>query len=101
MADLVFGNNPTKKHSKEFKEYLINQLKISAQTIIDTSEEIIGDYVFTGDLRITICMPTDKKIDALDQICPRITVNKIMYSDYNYNIQNYENYKKSVKDKGD
>lgn len=101
MADLVFGNNPTKKYSKEFKEYLINQLKISAQTIIDTSEEIIGDYVFTGDLKITICMPTDKEMGSLDQICPRITVNKIIYSDYDYNIQNYENYKKSEKDKGD
>ena len=101
MADLVFGNNPTKKYSKEFKEYLINQLKISAQTIIDTSEEIIGDYVFTGDLKITICMPTDKKIDALDQILPKITVNKIIYSDYEYNVQNYNEYEESIKDKGD
>lgn len=97
MADLVFGNNPTKKYSKEFKEYLINQLKISAQTIIDNAEEIIGDYIFTGDLKITICMPTDKKIDTLEKICPKITVNKIIYSDYEYNVQNYENYKKSEK----
>lgn len=92
MADLIFGNNPTKKYSKEFKEYLINQLKISAQTIIDTAEEIIGDYTFTGDLRITISMPTDKKIDDISDIFPRISINKIIYSNYDYNMQNYEDH---------
>lgn len=98
MADLIFGNNSTKKYSKEFKEYLINQLKISAQTIIDTSEEIIGDYMFTGDLRVTICMPTDKKIDSMDDIFPRININKVIYSNYDYNAQNYENYMNKCSD---
>ena len=98
MADLVFGNNPTEKYSKEFKEYLINQLKISAQTIIDTSEEIIGDYMFTGDLRITISIPTDKKIDSFDNIFPRISINKVIYSNYDYNMQNYEKYKNECQD---
>lgn len=98
MADLVFGNNPTEKYSKEFKEYLINQLKISAQTIIDNAEEIIGDYMFTGDLRITISMPTDKKIDSFDDIFPRININKIIYSNYDYSMQNYEEYMNKCSD---
>lgn len=98
MADLIFGNNPTKKYSKEFKEYLINQLKTSAQTIIDNAEEIIGDYMFTGDLRITISMSTDKKIDSLDDVFPRISINKVIYSNYDYSMQNYENYKNKCSD---
>lgn len=98
MADLIFGNNPTKKYSKEFKEYLINQLKISAQTIIDNAEEIIGDYMFTGDLRVTICMPTDKKINDFEQIFPRININKVIYSNYDYNMENYEKYANKCSD---
>lgn len=91
-------DNETLKYSKDFKEYLINQLKTSAQTIIDNAEEIIGDYMFTGDLRITISMPTDKKIDSFDDIFPRISINKVIYSNYDYSMQNYEEYMNKYSD---
>lgn len=95
---LWISHNETLKYSKDFKEYLINQLKTSAQTIIDNAEEIIGDYMFTGDLRITILMPTDKKIDSFDDIFPRININKIIYSNYDYSMQNYEEYMNKCSD---
>lgn len=76
MADLVFGNNPTKKYSKEFKEYLINQLKISAQTIIDNAEEIIGNHKYSGELNININMCTSGETHF-----PSITINKEWFPD--------------------
>ena len=60
------------KHEEYFKEYLVNTLKLCAQTIIDNAEEIIGNYMFTGELEIRIDMCTNKSVCSP----PDIIINK-------------------------
>ena len=65
-------------YSKEWKEFLINELKVCAKVLDDNAEEIIGKYMFTGDLDIMISLNTSKCEEF-----PRISITKEYYPDYN------------------
>lgn len=66
------------KYSKEWKEYLVQMLKLYAKTLEENAEEIIGDYSFTGDLSIMFTLPTDQRSSAL----PSISVSKDYFPSY-------------------
>ena len=66
------------KYSKEWKEYLVQTLKLYAKTLEENAEEIIGDYSFTGDLSIMFTLPTDQRSPAL----PSISVSKDYFPNY-------------------
>lgn len=66
------------KYSKEWKEYLVQMLKLYAKTLEENAEEIIGDYSFTGDLSIMFTLPTDQRSPAL----PSISVSKDYFPSY-------------------
>ena len=66
------------KYSKEWKEYLVQMLKLYAKTLEENAEEIIGDYSFTGDLSIMFILPTDQRSPAL----PSISVSKDYFPNY-------------------
>lgn len=63
-------------HEEYFKEYLVDTLKLCAQTIIDNAEEIIGEYKYTGELNININMCTTGETHF-----PGITINKELFPD--------------------
>ena len=67
------------KYSKEWKEYLVQMLKLYAKTLEENAEEIIGDYSFTGDLSIMFTLPTDQRSPTL----PSISVSKDYFPNYN------------------
>ncbi len=67
------------KYSKEWKEYLVQTLKLYARTLEENAEEIIGDYSFTGDLSIMFTLPTDKR--SFDRF-PSISVSKDYFPSY-------------------
>lgn len=66
------------KYSKEWKEYLVQMLKLYAKTLEENAEEIIGDYSFTGDLSIMFTLPTDQRSPAV----PSISVSKDYFPSY-------------------
>ena len=70
----VIENN----YSKEWKEYLVQMLKLYAKTLEENAEEIIGDYSFTGDLSIMFTLPTDQRSPGL----PSISVSKDYFPSY-------------------
>lgn len=66
------------KYSKEWKEYLVQMLKLYAKTLEENAEEIIGDYLFTGDLSIMFTLSTDQRSPSL----PSISVSKDYFPNY-------------------
>lgn len=66
------------KYTSEWKKYLVETLKLYAKTLEENAEEIIGDYAFTGDLTITLILPTDKTSLSV----PAINVSKEYYPNY-------------------
>lgn len=83
-------------HEEYFKEYLVDILKLCAQTIIDNAESIIGEYKYTGKLDININMCTTGETHF-----PSITINKEWFPDAKkfseiYNKMHDEEVKKDV-----
>lgn len=68
-----------KFYSEEWKEYLVNELKACAKVLDDNAEEIIGKYLFTGDLDIMITIDTN---GGGDLKYPSINISKSYYPDY-------------------
>ena len=67
-----------KKYSEEWKEFLISELKACAKVLDDNAEEIIGKYVFTGDLDIMITIDTSH----CEEKYPKISISKDYFPDY-------------------
>lgn len=76
-------------HEEYFKEYLVDTLKLCAQTIIDNAEEIIGNYMFTGDLEVRIDMCTNKS----ECNPPDIIINKDYLPDMKQYVKIYDKMK--------
>lgn len=89
--------NDNKKYSEEWKEYLITQLKACAKVLDDNAEEIIGKYVFTGDLDITITIETNCR----NHEYPRISISKDYYPDYKLIGDAYNKFERKRKEKED
>lgn len=66
------------KYTPEWKNYLVQTLKLYAKTLEENAEDIIGDYAFTGDLMITFTLSTDK----MSMSTPSIDVSKEYYPNY-------------------
>lgn len=84
-----------KKYSDEWKEYLISMLTLCAKTIEDNAEEIIGNYLFTGDLSIMFTIPTNNRGSSF----PSISISKEYYPDYDMSFKLNEDLDKKRKDK--
>lgn len=76
------------KYSKEWKEYLVQMLKLYAKTLEENAEEIIGDYSFTGDLSIMFTLPTDRRSPDL----PSISVSKDYFPNYDVFYETYDKF---------
>ena len=81
------------KYSKEWKEYLVQMLKLYAKTLEENAEEIIGDYSFTGDLSIMFTLPTDKRSSEL----PSISVSKDYFPNYEKMSSIYDTFAEECK----
>ena len=77
-------------YSDEWKEYLISELKACAKVLEDNAEEIIGQYLFTGDLDIMITIDTN----GGETKTPSISISKYYYPDYNLMADYYEKFQK-------
>lgn len=86
-----------KIYSQEWKEYLITQLKACAKVLDDNAEEIIGKYVFTGDLDIMITIDTN----GSESKYPRINITKDYFPDYKLIADAYAEFKDKRKEKED
>lgn len=82
-----------KKYSDEWKEYLTSMLILCTKTIEDNAEEIIGNYLFTGDLSIMFTIPTNASMGSF----PSISVSKDYYPDYDISFKLRENLDKKRK----
>lgn len=86
-----------KIYSQEWKDYLITQLKACTKVLDDNAEEIIGKYVFTGDLDIMITIDTN----GGESKYPRINITKDYFPDYKLIADAYAEFKdKRNKDGG-
>lgn len=82
-----------KNYKKYWKDYLVECLKMSADTISKNAKEIIGNYKFTGKLEITISIPTD----FTEGNPPEIVVNKVYFPDYDKHYEAYRAMKEKLK----
>lgn len=82
-----------KNYKKYWKDYLVECLKLSADTISKNAKEIVGNYKFTGKLEITISMPTDFTEGKL----PEIVVNKVYFPDYDKHYEAYRAMQEKLK----
>lgn len=78
-----------KTYSEEWKEYLIMQLKACTKVLDDNAEEIIGKYLFTGDLDIVITIDTN----GGESKYPRINISKDYFPDYKLITNAYDEFK--------
>ena len=83
-----------KEYSQEWKEYLITQLKECAKVLDDNAEEIIGKYMFTGDLDIMITIDTN----GSEQKFPSINISKNYFPDYKLVANAYDEFKRKRKE---
>ena len=79
-----------KTYSEEWKKYLITELKVCAKVLDDNAEEIIGKYLFTGDLDIMITIDTN----VGESKYPRINISKDYFPDYKLMSDAYDEFKK-------
>lgn len=86
-----------KTYSEEWKKYLIAQLKVCAKVLDDNAEEIIGKYLFTGDLDIMITIDTS----GGESKYPRINISKDYFPDYKLMSDAYDEFKRKSKEKED
>lgn len=86
--------NDNKNYSEEWKKYLITELKACAKVLNDNAEEIIGKYVFTGDLDIMITIDTN----GSQQKYPRINISKDYFPDYRSMADAYNEFKDKRKE---
>lgn len=87
-----------KFYSEEWKEYLVNELKACAKVLDDNAEEIIGKYLFTGDLDIMITIDTN---GGGDSKYPSINISKSYYPDYKLIADAYAEFKDKRNKDGD
>lgn len=89
------------KYTPEWKNYLVQTLKLYAKTLEENAEDIIGDYVFTGDLTIMFTLPTNMRNSEL----PSISISKDYFPDYEKMESIYNTFadtrKKAIEECGD
>lgn len=83
-----------KTYSEEWKKYLITELKACAKVLDDNAEEIIGKYLFTGDLDIMITIDTN----GGESKYPRINISKDYFPDYKLMSDAHDEFKRKRKE---
>lgn len=84
-----------KTYSEDWKAYLTMELKACAKVLDDNAEEIIGKYLFTGDLDIMITIDTN----GGESKCPRINISKDYFPDYKLMADAYDDFKRKRMEK--